>query len=240
MFPGRWLVNRMLTVPQMSGLKNREGVPARMARSVLHEIETTDQLCRHCREPILPSSSEANRIGAPADHVELFQPCFAVRDFRALLLFALAYFASVGYGSLFGQANAAPLWFPDSVLLCVLLLTPLRKWWLYLLAALLIRLIPALHPPVPDWFLFATCINDLLKALFAAYLLRRLSADSTRLSSLRTFVVYVGVAVLLVPALSAFGGAAARQALGHAFWPAWNQWFLGDAIANLVLTPALL
>jgi MASE1/Histidine kinase len=46
--------------------------------------------------------------------------------------------------------------------------------------------------------------------------------------------------VLLAPMLSAFGGAAARRELGYAFWPAWNQWFLGDAIANLVLTPAIL
>ena len=137
-----------------------------------------------------------------------------IDDLRSLLLFALAYFAAYGYGSLFGQTSAAPLWFPDSVFRCALLLTPLRKWWIYLLAAFAIRLIPGLHLPVPYWFLFATCMNDLLKGL--------------------------GVAVLLVPVLSVFGGAAARRVLGYAFWPAWSQWFLGNAIANLVLTPALL
>jgi signal transduction histidine kinase len=183
---------------------------------------------------------EANTFRAPAEHVVPRKRYFGVDDLRSLLLFALAYFAAYGYGSLFGQANSSPLWFPDSVLLCALLLTPLRKWWFYLLAAASIRLMPGLHPPVPYWFLFATCMNDLLKGMFAGYLLRRITPDSTRLSSLHTFVVYLGVAVLLVPVLSAFGGAAARRALGYAFWPAWNQWFLGNAVANLVLTPALL
>jgi signal transduction histidine kinase len=188
----------------------------------------------------MPPNAAANTFRAPAEHVVLRKPYFAVDDLRTFLLFALAYFAAYGYGSLFSQTTSSPLWFPDSVLLCALLLTPLRKWWFYLLAAFSIRLIPGLHPPVPHWFLFATCTNDLLKGLFAASLLRRITPDSTRLSSVRTFVVYLGVAVLLAPMLSAFGGAAARRELGYAFWPAWNQWFLGDAIANLVLTPAIL
>lgn len=188
----------------------------------------------------MPPNAAANTLRAPAEHVVLCKPYFAVDDLRTLLLFALTYFAAYGYGSLFGQTTSSPLWFPDSVLLCALLLTPLRKWWFYLLTAFSIRFVPGLHPPVPYWFLIATCMNDLLKGLFTAWLLRRIAPDSTRLSSLRTFVVYLGVAVLLVPVLSAFGGAVARQELGYAFWPAWNQWFLGDAIANLVLTPAAL
>jgi integral membrane sensor domain MASE1 len=188
----------------------------------------------------MPASAEANPFRAPAEHVERHGRPLTVRDLRSLLIFAAAYFAACGYGSLFGQTRAAPLWFPDSVLLCALLLTPFGKWWLYLLAALPIRLLPALHPPVLDWFVFAASVNDLLKGAFAAYFLRRVAPDSIRLNNLRKFTVYLGVAVLFVPMLSAFGGAAARQALGYAFWPSWKEWFLGDAIANLVLTPTLL
>jgi hypothetical protein len=114
----------------------------------------------------MPASAEANPFRAPAEHVERHGRPLTVRDLRSLLIFAAAYFAACGYGSLFGQTRAAPLWFPDSVLLCALLLTPFGKWWLYLLAALPIRLLPALHPPVPDWFMFAAKGNYLPRSRF--------------------------------------------------------------------------
>ena len=187
----------------------------------------------------MPASVVINTPRDAAKHLERSHPYLSVDDFRNLLVFAVAYLAASGYASLFPQTAAAPIWFPDSVLLCALLLTPFKKWWLYLVVALPIRFIPP-SPSVPMWFLFSTSANDLLKAVFAAYLLRRITPGSIRVSNQRTIAAYLGIAVFLTPMLSAFGGAATRRALGYAFWPAWNQWFLGDALANLVLTPALL
>ncbi len=63
--------------------------------------------------------------------------------------------------------------------------------------------------------------------------------NPTRFETVRDFGVYCLFAVLLAPALSAFGGAAARQALGQDYWVAWEQWLLGDALANLIITPAI-
>jgi C4-dicarboxylate-specific signal transduction histidine kinase len=51
--------------------------------------------------------------------------------------------------------------------------------------------------------------------------------------------VFCLFAVLLIPAASAFGGAAIRYSLGYAYWPAWEQWFMGNALAHLVVTPAI-
>jgi len=188
----------------------------------------------------MPAGVLAN---APRDAAELFEeshPYVSAHNFRNLFVFAVAYLAACWYVSLFSQTTAAPLWFPDSVLLCALLLTSSKRWWLYLVVAVMIRVIPAPSPAVPNWFLFATIANDVLKAVSAAYLLQRFTPGSIRLSNLRTTANYLGIAVILTPTLSAFGGAFARRELGYAFWPAWNQWFLGDALANLVLTPALL
>lgn len=159
---------------------------------------------------------------------------------RRLSLFTVTYLVAIGYGYLFPESVSAPLWVPDSVFLCALLLTPRKQWWQYVVVGLTIRFIPALHPAVPSWFVFATSVNDMLKGLLVAYFLLLLARGSFGLSTLREFTVYLGIAVFLAPALSALGGAAARQVLGYKFWPAWNQWFLGDALANLVLTPTLL
>src|SRR5215831_17758673 len=162
------------------------------------------------------------------------------RDLAGLVLFAVAYLLAYGHGSLFPQTASAPLWFPDSVLLCALLLTPKEKWWVYLLVAAPIRFVPDLRPPVPAWFIWTTFLNDAAKAFLSASLLRRFAEDVTRLNTVRKFIAYVGIAVLLVPMLSALGGASARRALGFEFWPSLGQWFLGDALTNLAITPTLL
>ena len=51
--------------------------------------------------------------------------------------------------------------------------------------------------------------------------------------------MFFAFAVTLVPALGAFAGAAARSELGDHYWTAWDQWFMGDALAQLVITPAI-
>jgi len=152
----------------------------------------------------------------------------------------LAYLIAYGYGSLFAQKASSPLWLPDSVLLAALLLSSPKKWWLYILIALPIRFAPGIRPSLPSWFIWATFINDVIKAGLAAFLLQHLVGDVKRLNTVRKLGVYLGVAVLLVPALSALGGAASRHALGYEFRPAWIQWFLGNALTNLAITPTIL
>src|SRR5204862_1868332 len=52
---------------------------------------------------------------------------------RTLLVFGIAYALAFKYGSSFSEHTPAPLWFPDSVLLCAFLLSPRRLWPWYLL-----------------------------------------------------------------------------------------------------------
>ena len=99
----------------------------------------------------------------------------------------------------------------------------------------------ALAPGTPAWFLLAAFANDALKALTAAVLVRwLLGARGIRFDSLRDFWIYLATAVIATPALSGIGGAASWVARGGDFWPTWQNWFFGDAIANLVFTPLLL
>jgi integral membrane sensor domain MASE1 len=55
----------------------------------------------------------------------------------------------------------------------------------------------------------------------------------------REFAVFCLLAVLLIPAASAFGGAALRHSLGYAYWPAWEQWFMGNVLTQLIVTPVI-
>jgi PAS domain S-box-containing protein len=162
---------------------------------------------------------------------------------RDVLLFALyeaTFYIAYGYGMSFSQTTASPFWFPDSVLLCALLLCPPRRWWILLLGPLPIRLFADVAVDTPMWFLLTTTAIDAAKGLMAATLLRRLVKHPAKLETIYDFGVFSAVAVLLVPSLSAFVGAAARSALGHDYWLAWGQWFFGDATTQMIITPALL
>jgi PAS domain S-box-containing protein len=161
------------------------------------------------------------------------------RMFAGLGLFAIAYYLAYRFGMSFSQAVPSPFWFPDAVLLCTFLLAPPRYWWLFILTTVPVRfwLVPADRPL---WFLLAAFANDVLKGILSATILRRALRNPTRFDRLRDFGVFVGVAVIGVPILSALAGAAAWGASGREFWPSWQAWFLGDAIASLLITPTLL
>jgi PAS domain S-box-containing protein len=164
---------------------------------------------------------------------------FRSRDLTYFLGFELAYYVAYRHAMSLGNATASPFWYPDAVLLCALLVTRQNKWWMYLLGPLPIRLffVPS---DSPFWFLLATYANDSLKAYLSAMLLQFFLKNPTRFDSLRDFLIFVVVAGLLSPAVSAFEGALSRHLLGHAFWPAWEQWFLGNALASVILTPLIL
>lgn len=158
-----------------------------------------------------------------------------------LALFAAVYLAAYGCARFFSQRTGTRLWLPDSILLCTLLLVPRKKWWLYVLMTVPIRFVPAVRAPIGAWFLWLTWTNDVAKGLLTAYLLQSAIGNPIRLNTVRRYATYLGIAVVLAPMLSGFFGALLRHlALGHAFWPAFGQWSLGDALASLVVTPTLL
>jgi PAS domain S-box-containing protein len=81
---------------------------------------------------------------------------------------------------------------------------------------------------------------DSAEGIVLAIALRRFLRNPARLETVQEFVIFCFFAVLLVPTASAFGGAAARYGIGSDFWLAWKQWSMGDALAHLVVTPAIL
>ncbi len=163
----------------------------------------------------------------------------AIHEILSLALFCVAFYFAYSYGMSFSQESASPFWFPDSVLLCALLVTPPRRWGWYVMAALPIRLFSEVAQDIPLWFLIATFFIDSAKCLLAATLLRRFVGTPLRLESVPQFAWFVLYAVLLVPALGAFAGAGARYLLGNPFWRSWDQWFMGNALTHLIVTPAI-
>jgi len=156
--------------------------------------------------------------------------------------FGAAYFFAVRASEhLYGSLHLpSPFWLPDSVLLCALLLIRRRLWWSVFLVAWPIRLLGGVPQGTPLWFWLTSIVNDSLKALLAAWLLQRVLGRTVRLHTFREFLIFLGIAVAAVPLLSAIGAAPARQVLGDPLWKAGYQWFMGDALTQVVVTPTLL
>ncbi len=164
----------------------------------------------------------------------------SVRDAAGLLVFEVAFYFAYRSGMAFSQAAASPFWFPDSILLCALLVSRPQLWWIFVLLPLPVRLFSDVAEGIPLWFLLTTFWIDSAKGVLAAWALRHFVGRTFRLETVREFVAFFVFAVLLIPAVAAFFGATARSALGHSYWLSWEQWFLGNALAQMIVTPAIL
>ena len=168
-------------------------------------------------------------------------PRLGVR-YAHLAAFAAGYLLSVVVGErVYGTAAVpSPFWFPDSVLLCALLLAPTTGWTAIIGIALAVRIVAGAVPGTPTWFVLLATAIDLAKGLVSAWWLQRVLGPTVRLNTLREYAAFVGIAGVIVPFSSALIAAPARQALGDPFWSAAAGWFMGDAVAQVVVTPALL
>jgi PAS domain S-box-containing protein len=151
-------------------------------------------------------------------------------------VFIAAYSVTVHVSRVHMGLLPSPLWIPDSILLCALLRARPKFWWIFLVLIFPIRLASPLHYPL--WFLLGTTGIDAIKAVLGACAVRFIARDPGRLSSFRDWLAIA--AVLAIAAASAFPGAALRHALGQNYWVSWQLWFVADALAQLICTPAIL
>lgn len=163
----------------------------------------------------------------------------AFRQFRNLLLGSIGIFLAYKYGIQENPHLLSALWLPDAMLLCCLLFTPARWWWVYVTVSFGVRFYFGTHSGLPTWQVIANYPNDWLKALISVYVIRRFTRAPFRLDNLQQFVVFFCVAVVASPAMSAVGGGLVRHAVGQPFWDVWYRWFLSCALVALVVTPAL-
>ena len=162
-----------------------------------------------------------------------------IRQLVGFCIFGIASYFSFVFAVSFSPSFGTAFWFPDTVLLCALLLNQPRNWWIYLLGVLPVRLL-GLLPHAPPWFVLGTFVIDSLKAVLAATVLRRFLGDPLRLGSIKEFVLFCCFAVLLIPAAAATAGAGLNQLRGLPYRETWQKWFLADALTQAVVTPAVL
>src|ERR1044072_5674990 len=122
------------------------------------------------------------------------------------LLVAIAYYvgAKIGFALTFQPHPVSVLWPPNSILLAALLLTPVRIWWLILLAAFAADLAKQLQSDGPPTMIFCWFVSNSCEALIGAAGTRFLIGGPVRLDRLRNVAIFCLCCVFLGPFLSSF------------------------------------
>jgi PAS domain S-box-containing protein len=203
----------------------------------------------------LPSEASqdfTSSLSAALERVRAALAGNAAQVAASLLIVAVTYYvvAITSMNLRFGGSTKAALWPSNAVLVAALLLTPVRRWWMYLLA-----MVPA-HILVhwtyhlgAMWLAFQIGHNSFL-ALTAAAILKRLEPSLFSFDRLNDVLVFLGVA-LLVPGFAAFGLVSAVNNFcpeetirlygwPPSFWPSLSRIWLTNTVSFLVFVPVIL
>jgi signal transduction histidine kinase len=155
-----------------------------------------------------------------------------------LLIFAVAIVLAYRFGSPSILGPVGVLSLPVPVLLCALLLSPIRRWWAYLTlcacGCLLVGMWKGDALRLLSIFPF-----DAFQATVSAYALRRFTRGRFQMDGLAQFGVFCVIAVLMAPALAGLGWAAVSYTGEKLFWQTWVEKFLCRAVSAVVVTPAI-
>jgi two-component system sensor histidine kinase UhpB len=156
-------------------------------------------------------------------------------------LVALACFLGSNFEVAYPQLGTAILFPPYAVLTVALVFSPVRRWWVFLLASALGNYLPHRENSPASWVLLCEGAN-FSRALLAAAGIRYLSPDGPRLDTFLGVAAFLACAVVVGPLVAAFLGAGVVALHGGAadYWLIWQAWFLSNALTGLTLLPILL
>ena len=105
---------------------------------------------------------------------------------QPVLLVCLGYYAGawIAKALRFPESHLSLIWPPTAILLAALLLVPLRKWWIYLLAVIPVHVFVQLQDGVPGWGIVSQLIGNFSQASLAAFSCAVLQQRSAALQQL--------------------------------------------------------
>src|SRR5687768_6436375 len=127
-------------------------------------------------------------------------------------------------------------------LVSILLLVPTRHWWAYTLAAASAHFLATQQAHWPPLYALHCEAFDAVQNVGAAAGIRILIKSPLKAITLRDAIVFVLIAVVLVPFGTAFWGAAftVSNGFGTRYWIEWRNLGISNAVTAVVLVPALL
>jgi signal transduction histidine kinase len=142
----------------------------------------------------------------------------------------------------FPGSNVSLFFFPHAVLVSLLLITPTRQWWAYALAAAGGHFIATQQADWPPLYAIQCELFDVVKATMTAAGIRWFIKSPFHVLTLREAILFVLIAVIIVPVGTAFWGAAFTIAnhYGTDYWVEWRNLSISNGVTTIVLVPAIL
>ena len=131
---------------------------------------------------------------------------------------------------------------PQAVLLSILLLVPTRHWWAYVLGAASAHFLATQQAGWPPLYALTSEAFDAVKCVSAAVGIRVLIKSPLKAITRRDAILFVLVAVVLVPFGTAFWGASftVSYGFGTRYWIEWRNLGISNAVTTVVLVPVFL
>src|SRR6266704_3097682 len=165
-----------------------------------------------------------------------------LRRLGLLAALAAGYFVAgkVGLQVAYVHPSATVVWPPSGLTLAAFLLLGYEVWPAILLGAFLVNITTAGDVATSA----AIAAGNTLEGLVGAYLVNRFARGHRACERARDIFKLAGLAALGSTAVSATAGVAALSLAGFARWtdfgPIWSTWWMGDAVSDLVIAPAVL
>src|SRR5688500_2524092 len=157
---------------------------------------------------------------------------------------AVCYYVAtrIAWALCFPDSKVSLFFPPHAVLLSILLLVPTRHWWAYTIAAAAAHFLATRQAGWPPLYALHCEAFDAAKSVSAAAAIRILIRSPLKALTLRDAIVFVLVAVVLVPFGAAFWGAALTllHGFGNRYWIEWRNLGISNAVTTVVLVPAIL
>jgi PAS domain S-box-containing protein len=161
-----------------------------------------------------------------------------------VLASAVSYYVAtqIAWALTFPDSKVSLFFPPQAVLLCVLLLVPTRHWWAYVLAAASAHFLATQQEGWPPLYALTSEAFDAVKCVSAAAGIRVLIKAPLKAIALRDAILFILIAVVLVPFGTAFWGASftISYGFGTQYWIEWRNLGVSNAVTTVVLVPALL
>ena len=161
----------------------------------------------------------------------------------AALLVGVAYYlgAKLGFALNLRPHPVSTLWPPNSILFAILVLSPPRLWWFYLLAAFPAHLLGQINNDIPTAMNLCWFVSNCSEALIGASLLRYLTKSELRFDNTRHVGMFI-LAGLVGPFLSSFLDTAfvmLNQYGSSSYWAVFRMRFFSNVLATLTLVPLI-
>jgi PAS domain S-box-containing protein len=133
------------------------------------------------------------------------------------------------------------LWPANAVAMALLLGRSRRDWPLGLLAVLAGNVFLNLTIGSNAWSMAGYATINLFEVAIGAVLVARFIGQPVTFSNLQQTACFILCAGMVVPAITAFGGAALGSLVyGAEYWPAWRTWWVADSISVMIFAPLVL